>query len=57
MHYLDELFVRNTLENLERAVAALEEGRFGAEILATMNIKWAMSDLKIMLDAPLKERV
>ena len=56
MHYLDELFVRNTLKNLERAVAVLEEGRFGADVLATMNIKWAMSDLNIMLETPLKER-
>lgn len=51
MNQIDALILRNAIKHLERATEYLKAGGFKGELLASLDVTWAISDLKGVLES------
>jgi hypothetical protein len=57
MHHLDALILRNAVKQLDKALAEMKAGGMTGEILASLSISWAKTDIEAVLNTqPVEER-
>lgn len=51
MNQIDALILANVVRHLERAAEYIKEGGFKAEMLAGLDVTWAITDIKSVLQS------